>query len=120
MSGLPNLFILTGPNTLPSGHSTLAGIEASVEYIIRLLRGLSRNSDSRVSVNVKPEAQANYNDMIQRRLTNLVYTADVPNWCIDASTGRNTLIYPGSRFDFWWSRCVSRVQWRDLEVISRP
>ena len=37
VSGFPNLFILTGPNTLPSSCSTLLGIECSVEYILRLL-----------------------------------------------------------------------------------
>ncbi|KFY45041.1 hypothetical protein V494_01170 [Pseudogymnoascus sp. VKM F-4513 (FW-928)] len=35
--GFPNLFLLTGPNTLPSGHSTLLSIENSVAYILRLL-----------------------------------------------------------------------------------
>jgi hypothetical protein len=37
VSGFPNLFLLTGPNTLPSGHSTLLSIENSVAYILRLL-----------------------------------------------------------------------------------
>lgn len=119
VSGFPNLFILTGPNTLPSGHSTLIGIESSVEYIIRLLRIASKDPAARVQLNVKPSAQESYNNRIQEKLSHLVYTSDVPNWYIDETSGRNTLIWPGSQFDFWWSRCVSQVRWEDFKLEIR-
>lgn len=49
VSQFPNLFLLTGPNTLPSGHSTLLGIEASVAYILRLLKPLLQKKCAVVS-----------------------------------------------------------------------
>lgn len=119
VSGFPNLFILTGPNTLPSGHSTLVGIESSVEYIVRLLHRLGKYPDTRVKLNVKPAAQAFYNDRIQRKLSELVYTSNVPNWYIDGSTGKNTLVWPGSQFQLWQSRCVREIRWNDFEVDTR-
>jgi hypothetical protein len=66
----PNLFLLTGPNTLPSGHSSHLGIEASVTYILRLLEPLVRNTSSRAQTNisgieVKEEAENSFNEIIQ-------------------------------------------------------
>ena len=119
VSGFPNLFILTGPNTLPSGHSTLIGIESSVEYIIRLLRVVGKGTTARAKLDVKPGAQASYNERIQKRLSRLIYSSDVANWYTDESSGRNTLIWPGSQFEFWWSRCVSRIRWEDFDLDRR-
>ena len=119
VSGFPNLFVLTGPNTLPSGHSTLVGIESSVEYIIRLLRHADKGPAARVKINVKPRAQAIYNACIQRELSKLVYTDEVPNWYIHGSSGKNTLIWPGSQFQIWWSRCVRGIRWDDFDFEIR-
>lgn len=120
----PNLFFLTGPNTLPSGHSTLAGIESSVEYILRILGPiLSKEADplvsKRVKVQVKSTAHKSFNDWIQEKMKGLVYTADARNWYIDGRSGRNTLIWPGSQLGFWWSRVVRGVRWGDYEVERR-
>ncbi|KAK3298714.1 uncharacterized protein B0H64DRAFT_439154 [Chaetomium fimeti] len=114
----PNLFLLTGPNTLPSGHSTLAGIECSVEYILRVIARLAKNATTTkgVKVQVKPTAHKSFNDWIEAKMQNLVYTAKVRNWYVDSRSGRNTLIWPGSQLAFWWSRCVKNVRWGDFEV----
>ncbi|SPO04114.1 related to putative monooxygenase [Cephalotrichum gorgonifer] len=121
VTGFPNLFLLTGPNTLPSGHSTLVGIECSVTYISRVLERLF--SDPTLSRNMKIEAtaaaQKSFNDWIQRKLQSLVYSEKVPNWYIDRRTGRNTLIWPGSQVEFWWSRCIEKVKWSDFQVEAR-
>jgi hypothetical protein len=74
------------------------------------------DSSSRVKVQVRGEAQQRFNDWIQTRMNSLVYTSDVPNWYINKETGRNTLIWPGSQFEFWWSRCVGAVKWSDFEI----
>lgn len=118
MPEFPNLFLLTGPNTLPSGHSTLVGIECSVEYIVRLISRLAHESTATkpVKVQVRPSAHKSFNDWIQARMQGLVYTAKVRNWYIDSRSGRNTLIWPGSQLAFWWSRCVRNVRWGDFEI----
>jgi hypothetical protein len=70
MSGFPNLFLLTGPNTLPSGHSTLLGIEYSVTYILRLLQPLlgskvPSNQPRASKIEIKKEAEDAFNKFIE-------------------------------------------------------
>ena len=66
MSGFPNLFVLTVPNKLPNGNSTLYGIECSVVYNLRLLKPLfSEKSPRSLTVNVKAAAEDAYNEKLQ-------------------------------------------------------
>ncbi len=121
MPEFPNLFLLTGPNTLPSGHSTLVGIECSVEYILRVIGHLAKESTvtKGVKVQVLPNAHQSFNDCIQTRMQGLVYTANVRNWYIDSRSGRNTLIWPGTQLEFWWSRCMRKVRWSEFEIETK-
>ncbi|KAL2836849.1 hypothetical protein BJX68DRAFT_274327 [Aspergillus pseudodeflectus] len=114
----PNFFMITGPNTLPSGHSTLLGIECSVEYIMRVLQPLfSHNKRDRCRwIDVRPAAHEMYNVNLQHKLDGLIYSADVQNWYVDARTGRNTLVWPGTQTEFWLTRCVWPVRWEDYAV----
>lgn len=123
VSGFPNLFLLTGPNTLPSGHSTLLGIEHSVTYILRLLEPLigwkvQSNQPRTSKIEVKKEAEDNFNIFVEDRMKGLVYTSDTNTWYIDQRTGRNHLIWPGSQLEFWWSRCIKMIRWSDF-VLSK-
>lgn len=114
MAGFPNLFVLTGPNTLPSGNSTLHGIECSIVYITRLLKHLAKSGKGS-DVTIKPDMQAErrFNENIQQQLKGLIYTKAVNTWYINRETGKNTLIWPGTQTAFWWSRCVQKIQWKD-------
>lgn len=123
VSGFPNLFLLTGPNTLPSGHSTLLGIESSVTYILRLLEPQLRwkalsDQPHPSKMEVKKEAEDAFNRFVECRMEGLVYTSDVSTWYIDKRTGKNHLVWPGSQLRFWWSRCVEMVRWTDF-VLSK-
>ncbi len=123
VSGFPNLFLLTGPNTLPSGHSTLLGIEHSVTYILRLLEPLLgskvlSNQPSASKIEIKKEAEDDFNRFVERRMKGLVYTSDISTWYIDKRTGKNHLVWPGSQLRFWWSRCVEKVRWTDF-ILSK-
>ncbi|KAL9126730.1 MAG: hypothetical protein Q9217_004257 [Psora testacea] len=116
VSGFPNLFILTGPNTLPSGNSTLHGIECSVTYILRVLKPLFTGKSPRSStIMVKAAAEDAYNEKLQRWMQEFVYSTDVDTYFINKQSGRNTLVWPGSQFSFYWSRCVQGVKWADYE-----
>ncbi|KAK3177469.1 hypothetical protein K4F52_009760 [Lecanicillium sp. MT-2017a] len=103
VAGFPNLFLLTGPNTLPSGHSTLS--------VFGTFAG--------TRVEVSAAAQTLFNEWIQAKMKQLVYTADVRSWYVDRRSGQNTLIWPGSQLSFWWSRCVKKPQWGDFEIKRR-
>ncbi|POR31065.1 Uncharacterized protein TPAR_08733 [Tolypocladium paradoxum] len=122
VADFPNLFLLTGPNTLPSGHSTLVGIECSVEYILRLIDPLideDTKTPRRASIQVKEAAQRVFNNRIQADMQGLVYTADVGNWYFDKRSGRNTLIWPGTQWAFWWSRCIRKPNWCDFDIAYK-
>ncbi|KAF3210387.1 hypothetical protein TWF106_010683 [Orbilia oligospora] len=109
----PNMSILTGPNTLPSGHSTLVEIECTVRYISRLLQPLlapTQTQSTKCKIQVKQNAYDEYNKWVQTELSGLVYTPKVGNWYIDRKTGKNTLIWPGSQFRFWWSMCITPIK----------
>jgi hypothetical protein len=122
VSGFPNFFMLAGPNTLPSGNSTLHGIECSAVYITRVLRGLwarlggKGNTQTHTSLMPKVEAEVQFNKKIQDQIEGLIYTNQVNTWYINKETGKNTLIWPGTQFSFWWSRCISPVNWSDWVV----
>jgi hypothetical protein len=64
----------------------------------------------------KEKAEREFNEKIQQKLQNLVYTKAVSTWYINPDTGKNTLIWPGSQMAFWWSRCVKWVQWKDWTI----
>lgn len=101
ITSFPNLFILTGPKTLPSGNSTLRGIECSIIYIIRLLKRLKRSNPAKY-VTIMPSMRVGreFNENIQHELKVLVYSDAVNTWYIDRDTGKNTLIWPGSQTTF--------------------
>ncbi|TRX93688.1 hypothetical protein FHL15_005364 [Xylaria flabelliformis] len=69
------------PNKLPSSNSTLHGIECSVVYITRVLRGiwgkiLTKRTDA-VSVMHTAEAEARFNAVLQTKIEILISTSDV-------------------------------------------
>ncbi|KAI1123819.1 FAD/NAD(P)-binding domain-containing protein [Nemania abortiva] len=120
--GFPNFFMLAGPNTLPSSNSTLHGIECSVVYITRILRGiwgksLAQRADA-ISVMPTAEAETQFNAALQADIKGLIYTSHVHSWYINKETGKNTLIWPGTQFSFWWNRCVTAIKWTDW-IIER-
>ncbi|KAL9101023.1 MAG: hypothetical protein Q9163_003665 [Psora crenata] len=117
VSGFPNFFILTGPNTLPNGNSTLQGIECSVIYILRVLKPLFGGKRPHAStIMVKAAAEDAYNEKLQHWMQDFVYTPDVDTYFSNKQSGRNTLVWPGSQFSFYWSRCVKGVAWADYEL----
>lgn len=96
VSGFPNLFLLTGPNT-GLGHSSMVYmIEAQLNYVIDALRRMDRQG--MCSFDVRSEAQRTYNRGVQQRMRNTVWTTGgCVSWYLD-DTGRNTSLWP----DFTW------------------
>jgi hypothetical protein len=109
--------MLTGPNTLPSRNSTLHGIKCSVVYITRLLRRvLARRGDKGCTLMPTADAEVQFNKSIQEKMKDLVYASEVESYFTNKETGKNTLIWPGTQFSFYWSRCTSPVNWSDWVV----
>jgi cation diffusion facilitator CzcD-associated flavoprotein CzcO len=94
----PNFFMLAGPNT-GIGHTSLVFmIEAQLAYVIDALRHMTAGEVA--AVEVRPDVQATYNEMLQRKLTRTVWNAGgCQSWYLD-KFGNNPTIWPDFTFKF--------------------
>ena len=114
VAGFPNLFLIVGPNTGLGHSSMIFMIESQVAYILSALRAM-RAGKLRL-VDVRPEAQARYNQTLAARLARTVWsTGGCTSW-YQTPDGKNTTLWPGFTFEF---RLRTR-RWdpADYEVMS--
>jgi cation diffusion facilitator CzcD-associated flavoprotein CzcO len=96
VSGFPNLFLVTGPNTGIGHTSLVVMIEAQIRYVLGALRTMAERG--LVEIEVRPDAQHAYNQELQRRMRRTVWNAGgCASWYLD-TRGRNTTLWP----DFTW------------------
>jgi len=107
-AGFPNFFMLAGPNT-GIGHTSLVYmIEAQFPYVLHALQLMKERGIA--SVDVRPDVQAAYNEMLQRKLSPTVWnTGGCKSWYLDKN-GHNSTIWPDYTFKF-----ARRLQRFDLE-----
>jgi cation diffusion facilitator CzcD-associated flavoprotein CzcO len=107
-AGFPNFFMLAGPNT-GIGHTSLVYmIEAQFPYVLEALRLMKERGIA--SVDVRPDVQTAYNEMLQRKLSPTVWnTGGCKSWYLDKN-GRNSMIWPDYTFKF-----AKRLERFDLE-----
>ncbi|GAA3725166.1 flavin-containing monooxygenase [Salinactinospora qingdaonensis] len=92
VSGFPNMFMLLGPNTALGHSSQTVMIEAQIKYVLDCIKQMDKRGLS--SVEVRPEAQASYNEWLDSRLNRSVWNAgSCKSWYLDAS-GHNPSIWP--------------------------
>jgi cation diffusion facilitator CzcD-associated flavoprotein CzcO len=91
--GIPNFFMLLGPNSGLGHNSVILMIEAQVNYIISLIKQ-TMASGARL-VEPKPDAAKAYDVKVQRDLKERVWAAECGAWYVDAH-GRNYTLYPHS------------------------
>lgn len=92
-SGFPNLFILYGPNT-NTGHTSII---YKLEQQFEMVRQLMSKANGQI-VTVKPDAEAQYNDEIQRRLRETAWDKIDASWYKDGEKVTNN--WPGSSREF--------------------
>ena len=93
--GLPNFFLLVGPNTGLGHNSMIAMMEAQFRY----LRGAFAALDEVGAVELREDAQRRYNDWLEQRLARTVWASGCQSWYLSKS-GRNTTMWPGSVLEF--------------------
>lgn len=93
----PNLFFLLGPNAGLAHNSMIYMIESQVAYILDCLRTMERRAIR--TVEVRPEAQAQFASEIQQRMQNTAWNSGCTSWYLDAR-GHNTTIWPGFSLAF--------------------
>lgn len=98
MAGLPNFYLLAGPNTALGHNSLVFMIEAQVNYVVGALRRMRR---ARLrTMEVRPEVQARSYADVQQRMKKTVWASGCRSWYMTAD-GRNDTLWPGSTLDYW-------------------
>ena len=97
MSGVPNFFKITGPNTGLGHNSMIYMIESHLRYIVDALRVMD---EGRIATfEVRPEAMAAYNARIQAKMRKTVWMSGCASWYLDAN-GNNVTLWPDFTFRF--------------------
>lgn len=98
VAGLPNLFVVTGPNTGVGHTSMVFMMEAQFAYILDALATMDRlgatTSEVRASIQ-----EASNEALAQRMGTTVWTTGGCGSWYLDAA-GRNTTLWPGTAWSF--------------------
>jgi cation diffusion facilitator CzcD-associated flavoprotein CzcO len=98
VKNFPNFFFLTGPNTGLGHTSMVYMIESQIRYIVDAVRTMEREGIA--TLEVRPEAQAEFNQEIQSRMTHTVWMrGGCASWYID-DKGRNSTLWPDWTFRF--------------------
>jgi len=98
MPGFPNLFVVTGPNTGIGHTSAIFVIEAQMEYIRRAIQAVQRQGAK--TIEVKPQAEADYTTMIHREMKQTVWQSGGCNSWYKSKSGHVIAMFPGFIFTF--------------------
>ena len=105
MSGFPNVFMLSGPNTGTGNMSQVFMIEAQIGFVEKALEAMRRKGADRIEVT--PEAQRAYNDELVERMDGTVWvTGGCKSWYL-TEEGHSGVLYPG--FSSVFRRELSRL-----------
>lgn len=98
MPYLPNLFLVTGPNTGIGHTSALFIIESQMNYIMDSITTVLREGYR--SVEVTPEAESAYTAMIHREMQGTVWEAGGCNSWYKSKSGKVIAMFPGFSFTY--------------------
>ena len=104
--GFPNFFVVTGPNTGIGHTSAIFVIESQMNYIVDALKQLSRSGKQ--AVEVRPEAEAEYTQMIHREMEQTVWKSGGCNSWYQSKSGHVIAMFPG--FSFTYRQLASRFK----------
>jgi cyclohexanone monooxygenase len=96
--GFPNLLFVIGPNT-GLGHSSMVYMaESHINYLASALDAMQR--DGLATFEVREDSQRAYNENLQDRMKNTIWTTGgCASWYLDAH-GNNTTLWPNFTFVF--------------------
>ena len=116
VSGLPNLFLLLGPNLLTGHSSSLAVLERQLGYLADALTQARDGHWSRVEV--RRAVQESYNSRLQAALATTVYNAGGCASTYLTERGHNSFCWPWSTARL--SRHMSAFNAADYLVTGQP
>lgn len=112
VAGFPNLFMLIGPNTGLGHNSMVLMIEAQVRYVIDAMQAMREQGAA--ALDVRREVQDAYNERLQARTTDTVWTSGCNSWYLNEA-GRNTALWPGSTASY--RLMMRRPRFADYETL---
>lgn len=108
-AGFPNLFMLLGPNTGLGHNSVVFMVEQQIAYALQCMRLLRKRRQT--SIDVRADAQREFNRGLQQRLQTTVWATGCKSWYQDAN-GKNVTLWPGFTFQYWKAmRKVNQVDY---------
>ncbi|CAM2862615.1 NAD(P)/FAD-dependent oxidoreductase [Prescottella defluvii] len=114
MSGMPNAFFLSGPNTGLGHNSVIVMIEAQIAHTLDAMRLAEESGAGAVEVRV--DAQDAFDSSLRERLSRGVWsTGGCSSWYLDAR-GSNHALWPGSSWDY--RRRTRVVDPADYELLG--
>ena len=98
VAGFPNFWMMLGPNTILGHSSVVYMAESQMAYVVDALRTLGERGAR--TLEVRPEAQAAWNDELEKRLEHSVWmNGNCTSWYLDRF-GKNVVIWPDFTFAF--------------------
>ncbi|MFO0550075.1 MAG: NAD(P)/FAD-dependent oxidoreductase [Polyangiaceae bacterium] len=117
--GFPNLFVLVGPNS-GLGHSSMVHIiESQIAYVMSAV-GQLRGMQNAPYFDVRGPVLDRYNQALQARLKNRVWsTGGCQSW-YQTPSGMNTTLFPGFTFEFRLRTRHFRLDDYELVPVHAP
>ncbi|PTR25004.1 cation diffusion facilitator CzcD-associated flavoprotein CzcO [Rhodococcus sp. OK519] len=98
VSGMPNAFFLSGPNTGLGHNSVIVMIEAQIGHVLDAMRLVDTHGAG--ALDVRAETQDAFGAELRERLAHGVWsTGGCTSWYLDAH-GSNHALWPGSSWDY--------------------
>ncbi|MET8759934.1 NAD(P)/FAD-dependent oxidoreductase [Lentzea sp. NPDC004782] len=95
--GLPNMFILLGPNGFAPYTGAVHNIEAQARYVVKAIRAAGARA-----LHVRAEATERFQIELRRRFAHTVWhNAHCRNWYQSPAPG-GTVLWPGSTLAYQW------------------
>lgn len=111
--GLPNFYMVCGPNTLTGHTSAIFTEEVQIDYILKMVEPVLAGKAK--SFEVTTEAADKYNAHLARRLDGSPLTACV-SWYRTGGNGKVTGVFPGSVSLYWW--WMRKPEWNCYKAVG--
>jgi len=112
--GYPNLFFTAGPNSGPGHNSLLVYVQGQIQYAVAGIRTILERD--LVSLDVRPDVQASYNETMQKRLRRTTWMSGCTSWYL-TEDGFNGAMYPG--FATQYLRQMKNFRAEDYDMVAR-
>ncbi|KAK5047677.1 hypothetical protein LTR84_006342 [Exophiala bonariae] len=106
VAGFPNFFGDYTSVKLFGSRSAFPGIQATSSYILRVINRLQH--DSIRSLSVKDECQSEFNEWVQSRMVEMVFSGNYKN-----SKGKVFIPWPGTIAHY--VQCTEMIRWEDFD-----